>query len=121
MCTRRFLLQPPQGFDAIDAWKPDIEQHQVVRILVDFFQALLARGHDFSRKSFVFENAFQRVPDAGLVIDNEDSWHIGSSMTNRVPFGEFGSTPMYPPWSATIRLPHPRPKTGARFCFTCRP
>jgi hypothetical protein len=54
----RFLLQPPQRFDAIHAWEPDVEQHEVVRILIDFFQALLAGGYDFSRESFVFENAF---------------------------------------------------------------
>src|SRR5207249_3623866 len=113
---RRFLAQPSQRFEAIDAGKPDVEQHEVIHILLDFLQAVLAGRDGFGRKAFVLEDALQRLPDAGLVIDNEDSWHTGSSTTNRVPFGEFGSAPIYPPWSSRMRLEMARPRPVPFLC-----
>ena len=63
-------------------------------VLGDLLQALLAARNRFGGEAFVLEDAFQRLPDAGLVVDNEDSWHTGNSITKRVPRGKFGSTPM---------------------------
>ena len=82
---------------SVGTGQPNVQQDKVVSIFGKFFETLFAGGHSFGRETFVFEDAFQRLPDAGLVIDNEDSWHTGSSTTNRVPLGEFGSAAIYPP------------------------
>ena len=90
----RFFAQPTQGFQTIDARQPDVEENNIIGVLRDFLQATFTTRDRFRGEAFVFEDAFQRLPDAGLVIDNEDSWHTGSSTTNRVPLGEFGSAPI---------------------------
>src|SRR5262245_28885624 len=90
---RRFFAQLTEGVQTIDAGQPDIEENHIVGVLSHLLEAAFARRDRFRRKAFVFEDAFQRLPDTGLVIDNEDSWHTGNSTINRVPLGAFGSTP----------------------------
>ena len=83
-----------QRFEAVDSGQPDVEEHEVIGGFGNLLQALFAARNGFGGEAFVFEDAFQRLPDTGLVVDNEDSWHTGSSITKRVPRGKFGSTPM---------------------------
>src|SRR5439155_4669669 len=92
----RFLPQLAERLQAIRVGQPDVQEHEIENAFRKFLQTLFTAGHGFSGETFVLEDAFQRLPDAWFVIDNEDSWHTGSSMTNRVPFGEFGSAAIYP-------------------------
>ena len=70
---RRLFAELAKGFDAVDARQPDVEQHEIIRTGVDLLQAFLAARYGFSGVALVFEDAFQRLSDAGLVVDNEDS------------------------------------------------
>src|SRR5262245_9088960 len=90
---RRLLPELSQGFQAIDSRKPDVEEDEVVGVLFNLLETIFAPRDCFRVEAFVFEDSLQRLPDTGLVIDNEDSWHTGNSRTNRVPFGELASTP----------------------------
>ena len=80
--------------DAIDPRQPNIEQNKRVGRVGHFFEAFFATRRSIGGIAFVFEDAFQRLPDAWFVVDNEDSGHTGNSMMNRVPQGTLGSAPM---------------------------
>ena len=98
-----------QGFEAVHAGQPDVEQHDVEGAFAQSFQAGFAAVRNRGLVAFVLEHALERLPDAGFVVHDEDVMHAGewrgtgmtsaatgNSTTKRVPTGWFSSTRMEP-------------------------
>src|SRR6266404_8521796 len=59
----------------IHARKPNVEQHNIEGATIKQFHAGLAALGGFRLVSLILEHALQRLPDGGLVVNNEDIKH----------------------------------------------
>ena len=60
-----------QCFDAIDSGHPDIQQHQVRRFFVDYFQCFISIGCGDDLKSFIRQEAAEGFEDGGFVVNDQ--------------------------------------------------
>lgn len=67
------LLNLGQGFQAIDARKPDVQQNDVVGLPRQLLQARLAGLHRSARVTLIFENRGQRFANPRLIINNQNT------------------------------------------------
>ena len=76
----RNLLNPVQRFQTIDAGQPDIQNHQFEDGAGEEIETGFAVLHGFDLKTFVFQDAAQGLPNARLVVDDQDAgiFHVGS-------------------------------------------
>src|SRR5262245_15926935 len=65
-------LQSREGFEAVNARQPDVEQHADVKPLLEGSQALFAATRRGDLEAFVFEHAGERLANAGFVINYEN-------------------------------------------------
>ena len=70
------LYQLLQRFQAVDARKPDIEQHDVGRFVPQEFQTLFAAAGEQGLIAFIRQHAFQRAADLRLVIHDQNGLHL---------------------------------------------
>src|ERR1017187_7421168 len=116
---QRRLLDARQGFHAVHAGQPDVQQHQFEGLPAPLFETRLTAFHGVRRVAFVFQDAAQRPPDVRLIIHNQDadrfhapttagfgagspfseSTSAGISMVKRAPVGWLSSTRICAPWS----------------------
>ena len=68
----RLRLQPPAYFEAVYVRQVDVEQHQVGLLRRGHSQGLGAGARLLDEKSFMFQDARDRVPAAFVVVDVED-------------------------------------------------
>src|SRR5258707_1110764 len=55
--------------------KPNVEQHNIQGATIKQFHACLAALGGFRLVSLILEHALQRLPDGGLIVNNEDIKH----------------------------------------------
>ena len=73
-------LNPVEGLDAIDAGQPHVEQHQFIAVRFHRLDPGLARLDRIDAISLVGQDAGERGPDSGLVVNDQDAFaHLGSS------------------------------------------
>ena len=70
---RGHLLDPRQHFHAVLAGQPDVQENQLAGLFGQLFQAGLAALDGAGEITLVLQHAAQRLADARLVIDNQDS------------------------------------------------
>ncbi len=78
------LLNVSEGFQTIDAREPDIQQDNVVAMVREFFQALLAGFDGFAGESLVFEYAGERFANPRFIVNNQDVGLLHSSTSTAV-------------------------------------
>ena len=110
------FLDARQGFEPVDAGQPDIQQHQIVGGVPQFFAACLARFYGVGLVALVLQHARERLADQRLVVDNQNpgglqervsaaessaafasrslAASVGTSTIKRAPAGALSSTRM---------------------------
>ena len=66
-----------QSFEAIHSGQPDVEQHHVKCAFAQGLEAGFAAVGDRDLVAFVLQHALERLPDAGLVVHDENVMHAG--------------------------------------------
>ena len=97
--------------EAVQAWQPDVEKHDVHRAAREPGQALFAAGHGFDGVALFGQDGGEGRADAFFVVDDEDGMGhggqascasaaagsmAGSSMMKRVPTGTLSSARINP-------------------------
>ncbi len=129
------FAQPRQRREAVHAGQPDVEHDQIDRAACDAIEARLAARHRLHRVALVTQDAGERRPNPGLVVDDEDGGlqnsatrgsqfpahetavqvdvtpaQPGNSIVKRVPLGWLSATSILPPCSAMMRRTIARPR-----------
>src|SRR5205823_10571111 len=123
---RRLRTHAPQlgqRLEAVHARHPDVEEHEIGRLVGDHAHGLLAAAGRAHPVALVLEHGAEGGLDGRFVVDDQDvlAGHpqastgagarvTGTSMTKRVPEGWLSSTRMVPPCSLTISLTIGRPR-----------
>src|SRR5262249_15845676 len=73
-----------KSFEAVYSRQPYVEHNATAKTILEEFQTLLAARCGFDFEPFVFQNALERLPNAGLVINNQYSFrHLLSHLPQR--------------------------------------
>ena len=79
------LDQLLQGFEAVDAGQPDVEQHNIHRLAAKRVQALLAASREQRFVALILQHALQRAADLGLVIHDQNGLHFAGQPPGPCP------------------------------------
>ena len=69
------FTDPLQGFQAVYAGEPDIQQNHVEATPVQQFEASLTSSGHRCLVAFVLQHPLKRLLDRGFVVDDEDGGH----------------------------------------------
>ena len=122
------FLNARERFQTVHSRQPDVEQHQLVGVPLEFAAALFTALDGGGVITLIFEHAAQRLPYERLVVDDQDTciFHeaaasigtaagmTGISTMNRAPEGMLSSTRIKASWSERIRLTIARPSPVPR-------